>query len=276
MTAIGIKAGSSVFATNDSYQDVANLIEPLTHNYDQIFFVVSAVKGETDKTIDAIARRYATRTGIDDTVLRNALDNSLRGERNKYTEIFNNPEVAARLVYPEMKSVDNLVTALHDLDISAVAMEHGRNYPLLGIDNGDFLYATPDIVSSQEQRNEYDANVIVVPGFGVRNNAGDIMCTGRGSSDLTLVQIAQVYDLDRIMYWKDTGGFWRSANGPEDGVYQSMSREEAILRSGEKVLDSRVYEFEGDIIITLPGRVNGGTLIERPMLENKLRKRYAA
>ncbi len=274
MAAIGIKAGSSVFASHDSYVSVANMIEPLLEKSNQIYFVVSAVKGETDRTIDAISRRYSTRTGIDDSILRNALDDSLRGEINQYTEIFNNHEVATRLVHPEMRSVDNLVTALHDLNINAVAMEHGCDYPLLGVNDGNFLYATPDIISSREFRREYDANVIVVPGFGVRTPEGEVMCTGRGSSDLTLVQIAQVYDLNRIIYWKDTGGFWRSPDGPKEGVYQSMSREEAISRSGEKVLDSRVYDFAGEIQITSPGRISGGTLIEKPLIESE--KRYAA
>ena len=88
------------------------------------------------------------------------------------------------------------------------------------------------------------------------------MCTGRGSSDLTLAQMASLYDLNEIVYWKDSGGFWISPDGPEEGIFSVMTREQLRVRGGDKVLDSRVTDFYNGIIrITEPGEIDLGTLI---------------
>ncbi|MFH1276506.1 MAG: hypothetical protein ABIH82_05325 [Candidatus Woesearchaeota archaeon] len=264
---IGIKAGSSVFGDEQSYASVARLIAPLTRSYNHIFFVVSAVKGATDQTIDTIARE----TGEDYQVSLNELNRALRGDGVPYTGRFNNSDIAARLVQPEGRSVENLVRELHKLGVNAVGIEHGQEYPLVGTDNSQYLYATPDMTASIAQRPDYDAQVVVVPGFGVRSPNGEVMCTGRGSSDLTLTQFGEVYGLPEVIYWKGTdnegrpvGGFRRNSDNPEEGIFDEMDNELA-RKLGGKILDARVYDFAGKIRITLPGRVDGGTLIYPPL-----------
>ncbi|MBT3405989.1 hypothetical protein HN419_02365 [Candidatus Woesearchaeota archaeon] len=261
MRSIGIKAGSSVFRDEACYSEVAGMLALLTESYERIFFVVSALEGETDRTIDSIAADFAKRLKADSDVLRAELDNALRGNPTPYDGEFNTTDVASRLVTPEGNSVRNIASELESLGVSVATMEHGPNYPLVGLNNGQYLYATPDLIASHSVA--YDSQVVVVPGFGVRNSDGEVMCTGRGSSDLTLVQIAQVYGLPEIVYWKgkDAGGFWRTPGTAADGILETMTRDEARARSDEKVLDSRVYDFRGDIRITLPGRCDGGTLI---------------
>ncbi len=255
--AIGIKAGSSVFPNEQAYSRVADLLAPLIPEFEQIYFVVSAVKGATDKTIDAIAREHERD--------RNELDQALRGNPRPYPGIFNTPQIAQRLVQPEMESARRLAGELRARGIDTIVLEHGPNYPLLGRDDQQYLFATPDIETSQTQAQMYTAQVVVVPGFGVRNQHGEVMCTGRGSSDLTLVQIAEVYRLPEIIYWKDTGGFWAVPGQPQRGIIEgNMSRAEALERRGEKVLDERVYAFPGHIRITAPGRYDGGTRILPP------------
>ncbi|HIG96684.1 TPA: hypothetical protein HA249_07435 [Candidatus Woesearchaeota archaeon] len=264
---IGIKAGSSVFPNDNAYSSVAQLIAPLTRMFRQIYFVVSAVKGATDRTIDDIAREQG-RDGND----RNGLDQALRGTPRPYTGVFNTPEVAYRLVQPEMESARRLAGELRARGIDTTVLEHGPTYPLLGVDNHEYLFATPDIEASYElQRQQPEqvqddhTRVVVVPGFGVRNQRGEVMCTGRGSSDLTLVQIAEVYGLPEIVFWKDTGGFWARPNQPRYGIIEgNMSRAEALERRGEKVLDERTYAFPGHIRITEPGKYDCGTRILPP------------
>lgn len=262
---IGIKAGSSVFQDEYAYAAVADLLVPLLDQADQIYFVVSAVKGATDRTIEQLAREEVDqRGGVYDSVLPE-LQNPLKGNPPNYRGRFNRPDIAARLVEPEMESTRHIGAALRQRGVSVDCMVHGAAYPLVGVNNGSYLYATPDIETSRNNSPKYNTQFVVVPGFGVRNQRGEIMCTGRGSSDLTLVQIAEVYGIPEIVYWKDTGGFWRSPHGPEAGVYDTMTREEATQRGGEKVLDRRIYDFNGGIRITSPGSITGGTYIQPPL-----------
>lgn len=257
---VGIKAGSSVFKDDSCYQRIAEMLVDLSEEVDQLYFVVSAVKGATDATIAEIAQKEAQRLGLDYAILHTEFGNALKGKPSPYLGMFNTPEIAAALVQPEMHSVDRLVAELSQRGVSVAAMRHGTTYPLLGADNGSYLYATPDVEASRKNLQRYDAKIVVVPGFGVRNQRGEIMCTGRGSSDLTLAQIGTLYDLSEIVYWKDTGGFWKG-NGPEQGVYNMMTRDLARERGGDKVLDNRIYDYSGNIRITREGKLIGGTVI---------------
>lgn len=257
---VGIKAGSSVFKDDSCYQRIANMVADLSCNVEQLYFVVSAVKGATDATIAEIAQEEAQTSGVDYALLHTEFGNALKGKPSPYLGRFNTPAIAAALVQPEMHSVDRLVAELEQRGVSVAAMRHGSEYPLLGVDNNNYLYATPDVEASRKQLSSYDAKVVVVPGFGVRNPRGEIMCTGRGSSDLTLAQIGELYGLSEIIYWKDSGGFWKG-NGPEEGVYAFMTRDLARERGGDKVLDSRIYDYSDNIRITSEGKLTGGTVI---------------
>ncbi len=265
---IAIKAGSSVFKDHLSFGDVADLLRPLARHYDQIYFVVSAVDGETNRTIAQLARQKAEQTGLDAAVLAYALDQGLRNNPQPQTELFNNENTARQLVLPEEYSVSRLVVELQGRGIDAIGIRHGPTDTLLGVDNNNFLYATPDIAASRKNAPRYNAKVIVVPGFAVRNARGQIMCTGRGSSDLTVVQMAEAYNLPEVVYWKDEGGVY----DPQDAkkgikrIIPFMTREEArTILSNAKVLDTRVYDFSGAIRVTEPGKTSGGTLIAPPI-----------
>ena len=98
MRSIGIKAGSSVFRDEACYSEVAGMLALLTESYERIFFVVSALEGETDRTIDSIAADFAKRLKADSDVLRAELDNALRGNPTPYDGEFNTTDVASRLV----------------------------------------------------------------------------------------------------------------------------------------------------------------------------------
>lgn len=247
---VGIKAGSSIFQHSSCFDSVADMLVPLTQQADQIFFVVSAIKGETDRTIDDIAEAE-----------RDVLNNALKGNPSERSARYNTADIAAQLVAPENYSVRQLTAALQARGIRAVGLQHGVDYPLIGVDNGNFLYATPNIAASQRQMPRYNAQVVVVPGFGVRSPQGKIMCTGRGSSDLTLAQLGAVYDMDEIVYWKDTAGYWRDPSQPEAGIRDSVSREE-VIATGAKVLDTRIFStYSGPVRITGSGQLAGGTII---------------
>ena len=247
---VGIKAGSSIFQNKDCFDSVADLLVPLTEQAEQIFFVVSAVKGETDRTIEAIAGEEAA-----------VLNNALKGNASQASARYNTTDIAARLVEPEDYSVRQLTAALQARGVRAVGLQHGQEYLLIGVDNNNFLYASPDIDASRRVMPRYDAQIVVVPGFGVRNERGEIMCTGRGSSDLTLAQLGAVYEMDEILYWKDTGGYWKDPSHPEAGIRNSVSREE-VISAGAKVLDTRIFEtYTGPVRITASGQLAGGTII---------------
>jgi aspartokinase len=247
---VGIKAGSSIFHDESCFDSVADLIVPLTQQADQIFFVVSALKGETDRTIDDIA-------GAD----REVLNAALQGNPSPASARYNTTDIAAQLVTPEGYSVRQLTAALQARGIRVIGLQHGPTYPLIGIDNNNFLYATPDLDASQRHMPRYDAQVVVVPGFGVRNARGEVMCTGRGSSDLTLAQFGVIFDLNEIVYWKDSGGYLRDPNDRSKGVYKRISREQVEVE-GAKVLDRRVLKtYAPGIRITDAGKISGGTII---------------
>lgn len=247
---IGIKAGSSIFLDNSCFDSVADMLVPLTQNECQIFFVVSALKGQTDKTITTIAKREFE-----------ALNNALKGNPSHKSARYNTTDIAAHLVAPENYSVLQLTAALQKRGIYAVGLQHGTAYPLIGVDDGNFLYATPDIAASQRQMLHYSEQVVIVPGFGVRDIHGRIMCTGRGSSDLTLAQLGTVYSMDEIVYWKDTGGYLKDPARPEAGIRDFVSREK-VIATRAKVLDIRIFEtYTGQVRITGSGQLAGGTII---------------
>ena len=249
-TIAGIKAGSSIFQDASCFDSVAGMIAPLTAQADQIFFVVSALKGETDRTIEEIA-------GAEFEVLNAALN----GHMSPAAEKYNRADVAARLVEPENHSVRQLTAALRRLGIDAIGLQHGPDYPLVGVDNGNYLRAEIDIEESRRLRPRYDAQVVVVPGFGVRDR-----CTGRNSSDWTLAQIGAVYGLPEIVFWKktgegDTAGYLKDPKHPQVGIYNTIPRE-VVRERGAKVLDTRVLDtFSGPIRITGAGQLTGGTVI---------------
>src|SRR3989338_4241146 len=91
---VGIKAGSSIFQREDCFGSVADLLVPLTEQTEQIFFVVSAIKGETDRAIEAIAGEEAA-----------VLNNALKGNSSQASAQYNTTNIAARLVEPEDYSV---------------------------------------------------------------------------------------------------------------------------------------------------------------------------
>lgn len=250
---IGIKAGSSIFQGKDCYERVADLLIPLLKPTRQIYFVVSAEKGATDATIDEIAGEE-----------REILNAALQGRPSEASERWNNSTIAARLVAPENVSVRRLRNAIWGRGFDSLGLQHGSRdipYPLIGLENHNYLYAEPDLEASKQQRS-YGNKLIIVPGFGVRTPSGEIMCTGRGSSDLTLAQLGALYGMDEIIFWKDSGGFWIDASRPETGVYSTMTRDLARERGTEKVLDRRVYNiYDGRVRITGAGKLDGGTLI---------------
>ncbi len=250
---IAIKAGSSIFQNETAFEHVADLLVPLAEEA-QVFFVVSALRGETDRTIDSIA-------GDDRAILNEALN----GRMTDYAQQWNNPDIAAQLVRPENYCVRELMQVLQRRGIAVRGLQHGPEYPLLGVDNNHFLYATPDVSASRRIVEAYSERIIVVPGFGVRNKAGQVMCTGRGSSDLTLTQFAELFSIDTVVYWKDSGGVWRYPEHPELGIIPYMTREEARARGNEKILDRRVFDFQGPIVVTYAGQVKGGTYIAPQM-----------
>ncbi|MFA6888362.1 MAG: hypothetical protein WC254_02595 [Candidatus Woesearchaeota archaeon] len=247
---IGIKAGSSIFQNETCFETVADLLVPLVGQATQIYFVVSALKGRTDRTISDIGESE-----------REILNEALQGRMTNAAQKWNNSIVAAQLVTPENYSVRQLTAALQQRGVDAIGIHHGRRYPLIGVDDGNYLYATPDIEASQRQIPRYDAQIVVVPGFGVRNTRGEIMCTGRGSSDLTLAQLGTIVEMHEIVYWKDTAGYLRNPQKPEEGFYDTIAREEVEAR-GAKVLERRVLRaYEPPIRITGQGMLNGGTII---------------
>ena len=135
---VGIKAGSSIFHDESCFDSVADLLVPLTQQADRIFFVVSALKGETDRTIDDIA-------GAD----REVLNAALQGNPSPASARYNTTDIATQLVTPEGYSVRQLTAALQARGIHAIGLQHGPTYPLIGIDDNNFLYSTPDLDASQ-------------------------------------------------------------------------------------------------------------------------------
>jgi aspartokinase len=254
-TSLVIKAGSSIFQDSNCFASVAGLVVPIAQSVDKLFFVVSAVKGETDRTIDQIAGSE-----------RAILDNALQGRIAEHAQKWNNPEIAQQLVEPENYSARMLAEALHQCGISVRALQHGALYPLFGYEKSSYLYAMHDKHANGRYVSSFlgSENVTVIPGFGVRNIRGEIMCTGRGSSDVTAVVFAEALGIPEVIYWKDSGGIWRNPQNPQEGVFDIMFQEQ--VRRSERILDNRVYQFRGGIRVTLPGKIDGGTYIQPQQL----------
>lgn len=264
---VGIKAGSSIFQNYECFPAVADMIAALVQPERQIYFVVSAVKEQTNRVITAIAEQEAYDEAdplVSDSTYRSfrqELSDALTGNLRQYTGRFNKSKIAGKLVQPEMVSVEHLVHALRKKGIDAKGIEHGYHYPIIGMNNNEFLYATLDLDASRRSIRKYDASVVVVPGFGLRSERGEIMCTGRNSSDWTLAQFGALCGMGEIVYWKDSEGYLKDPKHPELGVYDTIARE-VVKREGAKVLDSRVLDtFTSPIRITGKGQLTGGTVI---------------
>ena len=263
MKTVAIKAGSSVFDDTSKYDIVANALLQLSGHFDRIYFVVSALKGETDRTIDALARGKRDEVGKDYEELRYALDQGLRNNPQPLTTLFQNRETARALVRPEEQSVDMLVAALTDQGILSVGVTHGASYPIIG--DGDYLYAKPNLELSKVHRPDYDAQIVVVAGFGIRNLAGDVLSTGRGSSDLTVIYIATLYGVDNVIYWKGPSGLYKPGD-PAENIIEKIERGPATrMFWNQGVLDNRVFNFPGGIRVTGLGQTDKGTYIQPPV-----------
>lgn len=264
-----IKGGSSVFQDETCFETVADMIVPIAQKIDQLYFIISALKGETDRTIDMLAREEAERSRGNVYELRIELNNALQSIPSWYDGRFNRVDIAERLVEPENYSARQLTKALERRGMTARCVQHGFGYPIIGFANGKHIYATPNRFSTYEVMHNFlqsiPEQIIVIPGFGVRDISGNIMCTGRGSSDVTALIIAEMLRLQEVIYWKDSGGIWKNPSCPEQGILAVMSREEAKARRTEKVLDERVYRSSLGIRITMPGQITGGTYIQQPL-----------
>lgn len=264
-----IKAGSSVFQNKACFETVADMIVPIVRDVDQVYFVVSALKGETDRTIDRLAREEAEISRGDTDALRTELNNALQAIPSWYDGRFNKVDIAEQLVQPENYSALQLTGLLQQRGITAKCFQHGPTYPIIGFTNRKYVYATPNRFSTYEAMRDLPEvvpeHVVVIPGFGVRDILGNIMCTGRGSSDMTALIVAEMLRLQEVIYWKDSGGIWRDPSHPEQGILTVMNREEAKARRTEKVLDERVYNSNLGIRVTMPGQITGGTYIQPPL-----------
>lgn len=247
---LAIKAGSSIFQDESCFETVADMLIPITEQVDQLFFVVSALKGETDRTIEEIA-------GEEFDVLNSALKGEIFPAKK-----YNTTEIAQQLVAPENYSVRQLTAALQRRDIAARGLQHGREYPLMSAESSNYLYAIPNIRLSQAEMPRYKEQVVVVPGFGLRSPRDEVLCMGRGSSDLTNALIGTAHPgMREIIYWKDTGGYLKDPEKPGEGIYHEIAREQVLLKKA-KVLDPRVFTlYEGTIRITSAGMLTGGTVI---------------
>ena len=187
-----IKVGGSVLQGPEAYRAVARLLAKRLAR-GPTWVVVSAAKGITDTLdrfcvepdsveVERLRERQERLSGVPtDAVLREELRDSCRDSTRRARHRW--------LAWGERASTAALRTLLARLGVDVPIVELHAAIRL------------PKVRSA------------LVPGFYLRDRAGDIRCLPRGGSDITAVLVAAALGSPRVNLWKDGGGIRAGPRG---------------------------------------------------------------
>ena len=227
---IVVKFGGSILKDDRAYQDVALELLVLKARYDKVYAVVSAKKGETERSMREVSG---------DEI--NALEQALSGY--SINSKFDKPEVSKALIQGELESVDKIVEILGEC---VLGVKQTENYPIIA--RGSYLYGHVLLPESKLKAKElkYNTPIEVISGFGAVDLNGNIVLLGRNASDYIAAIYAYIHDVKKIIFYKDV-----------DGVYDKNTKKMEILTRQEflnlgslQVLDQRVLDiYSGQIVV---------------------------
>ncbi len=178
--------------------------------------VASALAGRTDQLIDRCQRHHPTASSFDRASI------VATGEQ----------ESAALLgLHLDRAGVPGCVLSTDTLDLIAT---------------GDPLDASPVSIDTKAIAEALErAEVVVVPGYIARDNAGRRVTLGRGGSDLTALVLAHALDAEKCRLIKDVNGLFErdpNAEGPPPPRYTACSYEDALETDGA-IIQHKAVEF---------------------------------
>lgn len=228
------KFGGSVLKDDKGYEDVALELSVLKARHGKVYAVVSAGKGETERLIREVAGDYTNDI--------NELAQALMGYY--IHSKFDKPELSKKLVQGELESVDRLVKIFGKE--YAVGVKQTGNYPIIA--RGSYLYGHVLLPESRLKARElqHSAPIEIISGFGAVDMNGDVVLLGRNASDYIAAIYACLYDVNKIIFYKDVDGIYDKNQRKLDVI----TRQEFLSLGNLQVLDQRVLDiYSGEIVI---------------------------
>ncbi len=218
---IVVKFGGSVLKDPADFRKMAKIAKEEFDNGHELLFVVSAIKGYTDKLIE-----MAKLVGAKGSLL-----DSIAG-------------------IGEVLSARLMAAALNSEGVPSIAIDPSSpNWPI--ITNDKFGDADPDVprtcgavISSVEPLME---NMVpVICGYVGKTPDGRLTTLGRGGSDTTAVILARCLDADEVVLVKDSSMMSADPKIVEDVVkLEDLEAQEALIMSlgGAKILHHKALRY---------------------------------
>lgn len=264
-----IKIGGSILDSPESLVDISKIIVSLKNKIfkdHQLVIVVSALKGITNKLIEAL--KNITNLNI---------DSFLNDIHNYHLKFANFTEEDMYLIKEEIYSLKNLLYAskmigrvpdfVYDKVVSSgerwsavimekLLLEYGMKFKIAYPENfliTDGRYGNSSVLLEKsksalaESISEWQSGDFIVPGFyGKSVTNGDITILGRGGSDYTATSLGYCLDADSVILVKDVLGFLTGDPKitPNAKIVRMLNYEEADELSyfGSKVLHHSAVE----------------------------------
>ncbi len=230
-----MKFGGSILSSKEDLQRVAALVKKRRDKGEELCLVVSALKGVTDKLIEASEKALKDRKAIETLIygLRRThlgLAMELGGEavgKNAAKKLKEKLDILEKALYGinylgELSERSKALVFTFGERLSAIIVaayleENGVKASALDaskaiVTDRRFSQARPIMDKTREKVKEEIAGnlkerIIVVTGYLGADGKGNITCFGRGGSDFSAGIIASALNADSLELWKDVDGF---------------------------------------------------------------------
>jgi len=261
---IVIKIGGSVLQDENSFAPLAaRLVSYLRDQprLERAYVVVSAMKGVTDRTIDALAPDLNSRL-----LLRERLSGIK--PRTGEADGWDRPSRSLNLLWGEIESAFLLKEAIERNGIPVGVITQLGLFPILA--DGDYLHARIDFRESRARFPAFDlacgeGRVIILSGFGAVNRAGEPVLLGRNASDYVAAVMSRLDKrIDFVLFLKDVGGIYEEFGTERQRLVERTSLSDLKAAPPGQVLDGRVLDaIRCDFRVTGAKIGRGGTVVRR-------------
>jgi len=289
-----MKFGGTSVSSGENIRHIANLITNYVGQGYTIVAVVSALKGVTDKLIEAseqakngnrdyiqefkqeIAEKHlaAARKAVENKVIRENVEQEIRATVDELEKVLTGIIYLGELTpkskdyvlsFGERLSTPIVWATLRDLGLNA---QHYTGKDVGIVTDSNFGEASPLINVTKHQVKEKIEPLLekgIVPavtGYIAANQDGETTTLGRGGSDYTATIIGAALDVDEVWIWTDVDGLMTSDPKivPSAKTMPEISFQEATEMTifGAKAMHPRALEpaMEGNIPVRIRNAFN--------------------
>ena len=243
------KIGGSILSSKNSYINISSYIKDyLEENDENLFIVVSAIKGATDLLIDycdkgnedSLKKFVNLYEQISTSFDNKNLINEIKERIDKLMKITNEANVNIALKdyivsYGEKLSKIIMKYALNYNDIDVETLDADK----IIITNNNYGDPSIDLIETKKALNKSKINkkVFLIEGFIGRSYDNNVTTLGRGGSDYTASSLAYLLNAEKLYLVTDVPGIFSSdpkiVKNPK--IVKRLSFEEAIEASKYKV-----------------------------------------